>query len=49
MLSDYKIVGLDLAIGEEIEKINVSAELEMTSDDQQNGGNAHYIKHYKCA
>jgi len=49
MLSDYKIVGLDLAIGEDIEIINVSAELEMTSDYQQNGGKAHYVKHCKCA
>jgi len=29
--------------------INVSTELEMTSDDRQNGGKANYVTHCKCA
>ena len=29
--------------------MNVSTELEMTSDARQNGGKARNVKHYKCA
>jgi len=32
-----------------LEIINVSNELEMTFDVRQNGGNARYVKHFKCA